>query len=185
MRGTTRWLLRDSPCLNISTHVPHAGHDGGNRQPLHNDRDFNSRAPCGARRPCPRSLPRSSPFQLTCPMRGTTRWLLRDSPCLNISTHVPHAGHDGGNRQPLHNDRDFNSRAPCGARRPCPRSLPRSSPFQLTCPMRGTTNPRMIDFSFLIISTHVPHAGHDIIRIDMLYLLGYFNSRAPCGARLG
>ena len=144
----------------ISTHVPRAGHDRNALRLRRPRRNFNSRAPCGARRnsplcsiayklfqlTCPMrgttkgetTMNKLNSFQLTCPMRGTTR--LHDLPYRNssISTHVPHAGHD------------------------------RSEDFS-----RGDVR----------ISTHVPHAGHD----QRVLLDGDapsdFNSRAPCGAR--
>ena len=50
--------------------------------------------------------------------------------------------------------------------------------------MRGTT---AVDIDLLIlavISTHVPHAGHDHRDRLSLAVHGDFNSRAPCGARL-
>ena len=39
--------------------------------------------------------------------------------------------------------------------------------FQLTCPMRGTTFFSVIVRPFWIISTHVPHAGHDPLFISL------------------
>ena len=139
VRGTTRVLISRSVGLYISTHVPHAGHDcrrtGGRR--LH--RNFNSRAPCGARPvgAVPTFVLRG--FQLTCPMRGTT--LLRNYGVseASISTHVPHAGHDGWTEIAPQLFANFNSRAPCGARRSDHRRESDGGQFQLTCPMRGTT----------------------------------------------
>ena len=56
-------------------------------------------------------------FQLTCPMRGTTKRHLRHSVHVGISTHVPHAGHDTADSARIRPAANFNSRAPCGARR--------------------------------------------------------------------
>ena len=145
----------------ISTHVPHAGHDG-----LHFAR--------------PRTGQR---FQLTCPMRGTTHHRRLTIHLHKISTHVPHAGHDYS-RAPAPAARPyFNSRAPCGARRSWrsgTRSIPRISTH---VPHAGHDRRYRAQTVPGFISTHVPHAGHDgrrAVRLDPVF---YFNSRAPCGAR--
>ena len=124
---------------SISTHVPHAGHDQIVKTVYAIKTNFNSRAPCGARQMIPPPRVSCPIFQLTCPMRGTTRMTGTPFSTLNISTHVPHAGHDVFNAY-------------------CPAATP---PFQLTCPMRGTTPIIPKPFAVLKISTHVPHAGHD------------------------
>ena len=72
MRGTTSLLTYCHYRPEISTHVPHAGHD----------------------RPRAVFTRRRSIFQLTCPMRGTTEFADETLRAVPISTHVPHAGHD-------------------------------------------------------------------------------------------
>ena len=145
----------------ISTHVPHAGHDGRDADKLRNAVDFNSRAPCGARHCDSDTVAPSNPFQLTCPMRGTTD----DPPAArlvsDISTHVPHAGHDVIAELIGDTVDHFNSRAPCGARLIKEITQHILNGFQLTCPMRGTTNKFYNNIATVNISTHVPHAGHD------------------------
>ena len=82
------------------------------------ERNFNPRAPCGARRETwlPRPSP-TSPFQSTRPMRGAT----------------------GASSRSLRAISHFNPRAPCGAR-PIPATRPpRGRKFQSTRPMRGAT----------------------------------------------
>ena len=206
MRGATRRKLRNFGLVQISTHTPHAGRDpldtfifclamrfqltrpmrgatGASEEDFAEAIDFNSHAPCGARRvgcricthftdfnshapcgarqssysliqgityfnshaPCGARLDAGGPhgppaiFQLTRPMRGATVrericWILR-----RISTHTPHAGRDpaGGTQYPP--AKDFNSHAPCGARRIVADSVQNVSRFQLTRPMRGAT----------------------------------------------
>ena len=163
--------------------MPHAGHDIllRDRAPVLDH--FNSRAPCGAR-----PVVYIIVFAIT-----------------GISTHVPHAGHDCGLCGQVLPQMDFNSRAPCGARPRRPKRLWSALSFQLTCPMRGTTESDAIfrveeristhvphaghDRDVLLyhdirhISTHVPHAGHDDHGNGILVLAPHFNSRAPCGAR--
>ena len=102
-------------------------------------------------------------FQLTCPMRGTTKASLLLGVLTAISTHVPHAGHDGDMLTMYRNILNFNSRAPCGARPIRSHRLISIWEFQLTCPMRGTTVAEAALRSPVAISTHVPHAGHDPI----------------------
>ena len=125
-------------------------------------RDFNPRAPCGAR---PSALvfdafgvristhaplagrdwedittkALTSQFQPTRPLRGATH-------------HLPGA-------QAVH--LYFNPRAPCGAR------------------------PLGVTIYYLLgkISTHAPLAGRDTVVSPRLTPVSYFNPRAPCGAR--
>ena len=123
--------------------------------------NFNSRAPCGARPPSISTASTAREFQLTCPVRGTTILASTNPCCTPISTHVPRAGHD------------------------CHVSLLLGvcNGFQLTCPVRGTTSSHGYEFIVTRISTHVPRAGHDGRPQRRASLTGYFNSRAPCGAR--
>ena len=138
-------------------------------------------------------------------MRGTTAGYA-DKYCRKwISTHVPHAGHDPDGRSGCGVHYHFNSRAPCGARPnltpysvlkngfqlTCPMRgttetyyyITISGTFQLTCPMRGTTIMATVFWFLHRISTHVPHAGHDdSTRVPCVGFYN-FNSRAPCGAR--
>ena len=101
----------------------------------------------------------------------------------NISTHVPHAGHDRHRGSALISRHHFNSRAPCGARQTSCGQKWSTYTFQLTCPMRGTTDLQALAAILAYISTHVPHAGHDPWNWDINPRKMNFNSRAPCGAR--
>ena len=100
-------------------------------------------------------------FQPTRPLRGATRTPIKLRDCFLISTHAPLAGRDRSSIKVTINKRDFNPRAPCGARprhiqrfarafyfnprAPCgARRLPRrltasSATFQPTRPLRGAT----------------------------------------------
>ncbi len=161
MRGTTRSVGDLVTVAYISTHVPHAGHDGSSVRIHQVYSHFNSRAPCGARHWMKVNNLQRNAFQLTCPMRGTTGGICapdvlcgisthvphagHDFPALSvynfgeISTHVPHAGHDYGALATSEPRINFNSRAPCGARPSSYVPLTTILSFQLTCPMRGTT----------------------------------------------
>ena len=162
MRGTTPIAIRVPAHLCISTHVPRAGHDSAETPVDAFAEDFNSRAPCGARRIRARTVISLQKFQLTCPVRGTTTGFPRLCSALMISTHVPRAGHDiwrtthsNGRNEfqltcPVRGTTgmgytvcdifaNFNSRAPCGARRLTGGRIYAIIKFQLTCPVRGTT----------------------------------------------
>ena len=123
-------------------------------------------------------------FQSTRPVRGATR---------RCRSRVP-----GG--------RNFNPRAPCGARRPGGVWRCKNGIFQSTRPVRGATR---MDTALLAendisihapragrddahhercvklidISIHAPRAGRDVLPPHFSVAAWYFNPRAPCGAR--
>ena len=124
---------------------------------------------------------------------------------VTISTHAPLAGRDIFKLQLIADDKNFNPRAPCGAR---PSSLSHGGVvqrFQPTRPLRGATGSSCDMTIQQYISTHAPLAGRDWQRPDPQAgndisthapLAGrdrggnsrkaccpYFNPRAPCGAR--
>ena len=79
-----------------------------------------------------------------------------------ISIHAPLAGRDpmdGGNGP---SGRDFNPRAPRGARLSLPMDWSRDAEFQSTRPSRGATGQRLVSASVDCISIHAPLAGRDI-----------------------
>ena len=125
-------------------------------------RNFNSRAPCGARRGVTWRQITPPRFQSTRPMRGATS-----------------AGADGSG-----STSDFNPRAPCGAR-PGGNTVYMVGDvlFQSTRPMRGATESQEDNYTSLGISIHAPHAGRDCLRALPSWNLFDFNPRAPCGAR--
>ena len=139
MRGTTKIPTSVSPRAKISTHVPHAGHDGIITP--HYCYSLPFQLTCPMRGTTSNFFFRlaTSSFQLTCPMRGTTWIVFPGMPFRGISTHVPHAGHDFFPLRLPSFGTNFNSRAPCGARRRGSNPDIEIPSFQLTCPMRGTT----------------------------------------------
>ena len=146
----------------ISIHMPREGHDKVVTAGKAALSDFNPRAPRGAR---PRHFSKLIPmgeFQSTCPARGTTSREVHCTAEHGISIHVPREGHDlalGGDAcgrrdfnpraprgaRPTTAMRlkplafDFNPRAPRGARHPLTRVVYPVDAFQSTCPARGTT----------------------------------------------
>ena len=162
MRGATEWDTDGLWKPNISIHAPHAGRDPVLVTETVRD-DISIHAPHAGRdflTPLWRRAKRK--FQSTRPMRGATRA-----------------------REPKEQDgRDFNPRAPCGAR---PARTPPQTPI-------------------ISISIHAPHAGRDNEECERIVATvefqstrpmrgatrirsctstscGDFNPRAPCGAR--
>ena len=101
-----------------------------------------------------------------------------------ISTHTPHAGRDFLRHLTGMVLSNFNSHAPCGARLSVAAYPPTNRAFQLTRPMRGATGLDFWATTRMSISTHTPHAGRDNIPCKTFPQRLYFNSHAPCGARL-
>ena len=150
-------------------------------------RNFNPRAPCGARLKKKLFSPVTVEFQSTRPMRGATT-----CPC-SLSLR----------------DRHFNPRAPCGARRYRRASRPMAATFQSTRPMRGATTFGVAKISpyELFQSTRpmrgATSGGRRMMHVDAGFQstrpmrgatrkrkpqhedFSDFNPRAPCGARRG
>ena len=108
------------------------------------ERDFNPRAPRGARLrdfygDDPKSL-----FQSTCPARGTTKMIMMSlTNIFDFNPRAPRGARHRGNQYMLLHVYDFNPRAPRGARQ---------DRFILAA-------------GDVYISIHVPREGHDVIRI--------------------
>ena len=79
-------------------------------------KNFNPRAPCGAR-PCPRlNFFPIDGFQSTCPLRGTTYIYLTDGNGKIFQSTCPLRGTTANSLFCYPSARNFNPRAPCGAR---------------------------------------------------------------------
>ena len=71
-------VIRVKPHYDISTHAPLAGRDPLPPQPQNTNRkNFNPRAPCGARPICGMSYFPTPGFQPTRPLRGATEYMSR------------------------------------------------------------------------------------------------------------
>ena len=139
------------------------GRDGGTAELLRRGDNFNPRAPRGARPSLPAHTNRRSRFQSTRPSRGATDAIFKAIAQIRISIHAPLAGRDRACRHHGFVRRDFNPRAPRGARLVLPRLSHLRRSFQSTRPSRGATKQRQ----------EVTINGKN------------FNPRAPRGARLG
>ena len=144
LRGATCSAFSISVCPWISIHAPLAGRDPFPYSLTVKCGHFNPRAPCGARRrrgvrsarfarnfnpraPCgarPQRTARAvstAQFQSTRPLRGATQTVRGAGQWNAISIHAPLAGRDRAEKSAARGNRDFNPRAPCGARlRPMP-----------------------------------------------------------------
>ena len=126
--------------IRISIHAPLAGRDVQLRGHHVQLRDFNPRAPCGARLVFRKFLSWRTTFQSTRPLRGATA---HKQVCLVIpiiSIHAPLAGRDRKCSGAAAADRNFNPRAPCGARRLNKLLAIMGEEFQSTRPLRGATS---------------------------------------------
>ncbi len=124
--------------------------------------NFNSLAPCGA-----------NPLGAICMTYET--W---------ISTHSPRVGRTRVKCCNLRNLDDFNSLAPCGANQKCKDKIHLASGFQLTRPVWGEPQPRIVAAHVKRISTHSPRVGRTPRRLLLRNSSKHFNSLAPCGANL-
>ena len=168
----------------ISIHAPRVGRDALQEGVLFFWRDFNPRAPCGARR----------------------RWRLRIKTFSHFNPRAP-CGARRAHLRNGYNQRYFNPRAPCGARLKIARALETTVEFQSTRPVWGATFEiwcevtRTYQFQStrpvwgatgapdnispeMDISIHAPRVGRDDLDDAKDDAAEDFNPRAPCGARL-
>ena len=166
---------------------------------------FNPHAPCGARLVLFREQINGGLFQSTRPVWGATRIRLDTLACLYISIHTPRVGRDRACGHSRSCARDFNPRAPRGARRAsadqtraagnfnprAPRGARRipacgkkhRSIFQSTRPAWGATARAIVPDRSVSISIHAPRVGRDITASATRSCARNFNPRAPRGAR--
>ena len=170
----------------ISTHAPLAGRDFCNQNERHHTR-ISTHAPLAGRDEHDRCVYMAEVvFQPTRPLRGATKSPSKIRNLCNISTHAPLAGRDDGEFEEIDILKDFNPRAPCGARQIYGHLSRTEQEFQPTRPLRGATMAGWCNGSTSrSISTHAPLAGRDkLTDLGQQSSNSNFNPRAPCGARL-
>ena len=138
--GATGSVLCAFWCGYISIHAPRVGRDHLPLRRCCPGSYFNPRAPCGARPARCWHTGRLTQFQSTRPVWGATADGDARDRHRRISIHAPRVGRDTGSRDCRAAQKNFNPRAPCGARRSHTRSaslLHRA--FQSTRPVWGAT----------------------------------------------
>ena len=204
--GATPRARRRCNSNRISIHAPRVGRDTVGDAGCVYSRDFNPRAPCGARRDHQYAVYKNDLISIHAPRVGRDR-------CQFIAPTV---------------SSNFNPRAPCGARQRRAFAFTFGSPFQSTRPVWGatascvspvmswifqSTRPvwgatsrygwmrRTVIFQstrpvwgatggraggagYPAISIHAPRVGRDHDKSGCIYVHRNFNPRAPCGARL-
>ena len=123
-------------------------------------------------------------FQPTRPLRGATRTPIKLRDCFLISTHAPLAGRDRSSIKVTINKRDFNPRAPCGARPRHIQRFARAFYFNPRAPCGARRLPRRLTASSATFQPTRPLRGATYSVHAHWYFRRYFNPRAPCGARL-
>ena len=145
--------------------------------------NFNPRAPRGARLLQKMQVPAQKTISIHVPREGHDVEIIKPVEPTPISIHVPREGHDLAPNLPSLATLYFNPRAPRGARRNIFIISFGFNLFQSTCPARGTTLFICASYKILNISIHVPREGHDFVIKDFIFAYKYFNPRAPRGAR--
>ena len=161
MWGATRSAMRCLAVLFISIHAPRVGRDYAMEGIPPFRFDFNPRAPCGARRSCFRDTGNHDYFNPRAPCGARLVTVKNDFVAALISIHAPRVGRDDYMRI-----LDY---------------FP--SVFQSTRPVWGATTLGYRRGVCPEISIHAPRVGRDTQYVTLISSPGYFNPRAPCGAR--
>ena len=143
----------------ISILAPLAGRDPERAYPVRRHRHFNPRAPCGARLSRPIRKVFVQRFQSSRPLRGATHHQGHHLQPDAISILAPLAGRDGVRTAFTADSADFNTRAPCGARRRQTRRRRKTAPFQSSRPLRGATTFDPAEVSELLFQSSRPLRG--------------------------
>ena len=103
----------------------------------------------------------------------------------NISIHAPRVGRDRRNEGGDACAKDFNPRAPCGARRTVTFEIACGSVFQSTRPVWGATCLRHRVYAARKISIHAPRVGRDALSTDAPRARAEFQSTRPVWGATG
>ena len=149
-------------------------------------RNFNPRAPCGARPETNKPLKTAGKFQSTRPVRGATSDGSAGRPCGPISIHAPRAGRDIYLVPQVGVLFVISIHAPRAGRDCGLRIKPRGKGISIHAPRAGRDGYRGLAIYFTKISIHAPRAGRDR-RPDLLsgMLSGFQSTRPVRGATSG
>ena len=162
LRGATPQPARSCRSSLISTHAPLAGRDGKLCPAYWAGRDFNPRAPCGARHRGEHAAARVN---------------------VNFNPRAPCGARRACAGALLRAAQDFNPRAPCGARHGSTAKRGDGMSISTHAPLAGRDPRPRPRRGSTKISTHAPLAGRDRRGLHREEDNYYFNPRAPCGAR--
>ena len=152
----------------ISIHAPRVGRDSLAAAEQICSRDFNPRAPCGARRQCREIIAIDDRFQSTRPVWGATLAIFFTALLDKISIHAPRVGRDTRRPPRSATAADFNPRAPCGARpdaQGCVCAAVRN--FNPRAPCGARPGGRAGGAGYSAISIHAPRVGRDLHPLRM------------------
>ena len=138
--GRDRTSCQTPKYIFISIHAPRMGRDHIGFSCPTGLRDFNPRAPHGARHIEQRVVQMEFEFQSTRPAWGATETKSADVFGYQISIHAPRMGRDEHHRRSRYEHADFNPRAPHGARLDRYTDLSCDAGFQSTRPAWGATS---------------------------------------------
>ena len=134
-------LTQEVAQFSISTHAPLAGRDFCNQRYHYGDRAISTHAPLAGRdAETPTLSKRITNISTHAPLAGRDNTEKTSSTDLYISTHAPLAGRDSTSAEHSPANKDFNPRAPCGARLSGIGNVIGSVIFQPTRPLRGATD---------------------------------------------
>ena len=139
LRGATPARLLSGRHPQISIHAPLAGRDHSASSSPSSALNFNPRAPCGARLSRPYRSRAILRFQSTRPLRGATKVKLVLYAMPTFQSTRPLRGATARRPGRSCSSRNFNPRAPCGARRGFVALGAFDAAFQSTRPLRGAT----------------------------------------------
>ena len=117
-------------------------------------------------------------FQPTLPLRGATRDARRVLRHVGFNPRSP-CGERPAARRPARSRLCFNPRSPCGERLTSDTSLPHSSEFQPTLPLRGATHLSHGVGVDSVVSTHAPLAGSDYRKNWDIVMAAQFQPTLP------
>ena len=164
LAGRDFWGRLHRGCLtNFNPRAPCGARRRGGYHGNETNYNFNPRAPCGARPQIPLNFIRSTRISTHAPLAGRDCRGRAEGHLRQISTHAPLAGRDRLKpRQVTYQDKHFNPRAPCGARRLVKSCLLSRSDFNPRAPCGARHSFGFGQSDCTRISTHAPLAGRDV-----------------------
>ena len=185
MRGATYVTFGRWGYYAISIHAPLAGRDRALTDKLATPVDFNPRAPCGARLHDRYTQTAQRGISIHAPLAGRDRsvyQLIRLDQAISI--HAPLAGRDVKSLTHWQRLWAFQSTRPLRGATILLMSSPRKLVIiSIHAPLAGRDYHAQLLRRYGYISIHAPLAGRDPVRPYLRRGRGYFNPRAPCGAR--